>query len=77
MTDYDPKEFVLFALQHFGIIVNGQGQNKIYLEKGYAIEIEGPKLFKLLHRDEVVALFTDVEALCKFIKNDMALNEEN
>lgn len=77
MIDYNPKEFLLFALQHFGIEVVRQERRKIYLERGYVIEIEGRKLFKLLHDDQVVAPFANVEVLCKFIKDDMALNEKS
>ena len=76
MENYNTKDFLLFALQHFGIEVDRQDRRKIYLEQGYMIEIEGKKLFKLLHRDQVVAPFANVEVLCKFIKDDMALNEE-
>ncbi len=75
--DYDPKEFLLFALDHFGIEVVAQQGHLITLEKGYAIEIEGKNLFKLLQGGQVVAPFADVEALCRFIKMDMPFNEED
>ena len=68
--DYDPKEFLLFALAHFGIEAISQEGNLVMLEKGYTIEIEGENLFKLLQDGMVVAPFADVEALCQFIKMD-------
>lgn len=76
MKDYNTLEFLLFALQHFGIEIDRREQRKIFLEKGYMIEVEGKKLFKLLHHDHVIAPFSNVESLCKFIQDDMALNEE-
>ena len=77
MEDYNPKDFLLFGLQHFKIKVNSHDGKMVYLEKGYTIEIEGQRLFKLLHHNQVVAPFTDVEELCEFIKMDMQLNEES
>ena len=77
MEDYDPKEFLLFVLKHFGIEVTSHEGKMVYMNMGYAIEIEGRKLFKLLQGNQVVAPFTDVEKLCNFIKMDMELNEEN
>ena len=77
MNDYDPKAFLLFALNHFKIKVTSEEDKTVYIEKDYAVEIEGEKLFKLLHQNQVVAPFNDVEALCNFIKQDIALNEEN
>ena len=68
--DYDPKEFLLFALAHFGIEAISQEGNLVMLEKGYAIEIEGKELFKLLQDGLVIAPFTDVEEICQFIKMD-------
>ena len=77
MSDYDPKAFLLFALNHFKIKVTSEEGKMVYIEKDYAIEIEGTKRFKLLHQKQVVAPFNDVEELCNFIKQDIALNEEN
>lgn len=77
MQDYDPKQFLLFALDHFNLEVNGEKSKKVYLPKGYVIEVEGPQLYKLLQDDQVIAPFSDVEELCNFIKMDMKLNEED
>lgn len=77
MEDYDPKEFLLFALNHFNIKVISEEGKMVYIEKGYAVEIEGKKLFKLLQNNQVIAPFSGVEELCNFIKKDMELNEEN
>ena len=75
--DYDPKAFLLFALNHFGIIVTHHDEKMVYLERDYLVEIENPQLFKLLHHNQVIAPFDDVEQLCDFIKKDMALNGES
>ena len=77
MQEYNPKDFLLFALNHFNIAVISHGGEMIYLERSYVIEIEGQQLFKLLQGGQVVAPFTNVEELCNFIKMDMKLNEEN
>ncbi len=77
MEDYDPKEFLLFALNHFGIQVNSTTGKMVYLTKAYTIEIENKQLFKLIHDGQVVAPFDNVEELCLFIKRDQELNEEN
>jgi len=77
MENYDSKEFLLFALQHFKLDVVKIDGNTIYIEKDYSIEIEGQKLFKLIQGGNVVAPFNDVEELCNFIKRDIELNEES
>ena len=77
MEDYDPKEFLLFALNHFGLNVRSEEGKMVYLDHGYAIEIEAQKLFKLLQNDQVIAPFSDVAELCNFIKMDMPAHEED
>ena len=77
MDNYDPKEFLLFGLNHFKIKVDSHEGKMVYLEKGYTVEIEGKKLFKLLQNNQVIAPFSGVEELCEFIKKDIQLNEEN
>ncbi|MEL6968773.1 MAG: hypothetical protein AAFZ63_25235 [Bacteroidota bacterium] len=76
MEDYDPKDFLLFALNHFGLEVNHNEGKMVYLKQGYTIEIEGKELFKLSYQDEVVAPFGSVEELCHFIQSDIKLHEE-
>ena len=77
MENYDPKEYLLFALNHFNFkIISSEGK-MVFLEKEYTIEIEGKNLFKLKQGGQVVAPFNDVEELCNFIKMDMQLNEKN
>ncbi|PHN03830.1 hypothetical protein [Flavilitoribacter nigricans] len=75
MEDYDPKAFLLFGLQHFGLPVNTHEGNMVYLAGGYQIEIEGKSLFKLMQNGQVIGPFGGVEALCSFLKQDMALNQ--
>ncbi|MEO1627705.1 MAG: hypothetical protein AAFV25_21325 [Bacteroidota bacterium] len=77
MEDYDPKDFLLFALGHFDIPVQSHQGKMVYLAMEYAIEIEGKKLFKLTQANRVIAPFADVEEMCQFIKTDMQINEEN
>ena len=73
----DPKAVLLFSLDHFNIDVRSQNGKMVFLEKGYIIEVEGERLYKLLQDNQVIAPFDDVEELCNFIKMDMQLNEEN
>jgi hypothetical protein len=68
-ADYDPREFLLFALHHFDIKVAAAEDKLIRTEGGYAIEVEGQHLFKLLWQGQVVAPFDSVETLCRFIKH--------
>lgn len=77
MEDYDPKDFLLFALNHFDIQVHSHEGKMVYLDMEYTIEIEGKNLYKLLQGGQVVAPFADVEELCNFIKMDRQLNEKN
>lgn len=77
MEDYDPKDFLLFALNHFEIKVIKHEGKMVFIDKDYAVEIEGQKLFKLLQGGQVIAPFSNVEELCNFIKMDIQLNEEN
>ncbi|MEM6316553.1 MAG: hypothetical protein AAF960_02730 [Bacteroidota bacterium] len=77
MEAYNPKELLLFACNHFDLPVENHDGKIVHLEKGYTVEVEGQRLFKLLHDNQVVAPFDDVEELCHFIKQDIALNEES
>lgn len=77
MEDYNPKEFLLFALQHFDIEVVSHNEKMVYIAQGYTVEIERKDLFKLLHNNLVIAPFADIEELCSFIKKDMELHEES
>jgi len=74
--EVDPKEFLLFALQHFNLKVTAQQGKMVYLTGDYAVEVEGPGLYKLLQGGQVVAPFSGVEELCRFIKMDQQWNEE-
>ncbi|MEM1318890.1 MAG: hypothetical protein AAGG75_01470 [Bacteroidota bacterium] len=75
-ADFDPKDFLLFGLQHFGLRVQREEDHMVYIEQGYIVEIEGRQLYKLLQNNQVIAPFTSVEELCNFIKMDMQLNEK-
>lgn len=73
MEDIDIKDFLLYAMEQYEIKVERHDDHHLYLEKQYAIEIEGPQLFKLMHQGSVVAPFDDVEEMCIFISQDMKL----
>lgn len=75
--EVDPKAFLRFGLQHFGIKILSEEGAMFYLEHHYAVEIEKNGLFKLTQDKQVVAPFSDVEELCVFIKKDIELNEKN
>jgi hypothetical protein len=70
----DPKDYLLFALNHFGLPVLTHEGKLVTVEGGYAIEVEGENLYKLMHLGSVVGPFADVERLCEFIQMDKRLN---
>lgn len=61
------REWLLFALAEYNIRVIADNGNFVELEKEYVIEIEQNGVFKLLCGGAVVAPFTDLEELCRFI----------
>ena len=77
MEDVDPQPFLLFALSHFDLKVLKKEGKMIYIEQGYAVEIEGESLFKLMQGGQVISPFSDIEEMCNFIKKDMELNEKS
>ena len=70
----DPKAFLLFGLQHYGIEVKEVQGKLVSLVHEYVVEIEGPNLYKLMHQGQVIAPFAGVEMLCEFMKQDIQLN---
>ncbi|MEM6629230.1 MAG: hypothetical protein AAF694_06135 [Bacteroidota bacterium] len=73
-SSIDPQAFLLFGLQHFQLTVQKVEENKVFLLYGYEIEIEGPSLYKLTQEGLVIAPFSDVEDLCRFIAQDPVWN---
>jgi hypothetical protein len=63
-----PREWLLFALQDFGIAIMVDHGNKLEVEKDYTIEIEQNGVFKLIWGGSVVAPFVDLAELCQFIE---------
>jgi len=63
-----PREWLLLALEDFGIAIEQDRDNFIDIEKEYAIEIEKNGIYKLLWKGKVVAPFADLAELCNFIK---------
>ena len=72
--EFDPKDFLLFGLNHYNIKVLKNEGMYIQLIHDYSIEIEGPSLYKLIHENQVVGPFSSVEKLCEFIVQDIKLN---
>ncbi|RMG32065.1 MAG: hypothetical protein D6730_00285 [Bacteroidetes bacterium] len=77
METFDYKAYLLFALEHYGISLVSQQGDMLELAGGYSIEIEGEKLYKLLHEGQVVAPFSSVEEMCRFLLMDMQAYEED
>jgi hypothetical protein len=62
-----PREWLLQALDDFGIALLADEGAFLTVEKEYTIEIEQNGVFKLLWKGKVVAPFQDLEELCQFI----------
>lgn len=73
MDNISIPEVLSAALAAHDLAIAQQSGKRLFLAKGYAIEVENAQLFKLLHEGLVVAPFTDVEELCQFIKMDSEL----
>jgi hypothetical protein len=71
---YDPKELLLFVLNHYQIQVIREMGKIIEIEGDFTIEVEGTLLYKLYWKDMVVAPFDDLDKLCANIS--MELNRE-
>lgn len=71
MSEFKIDEFLLYVLRYYEIEVISHHDKVIELEKGYLIEIESERLFKLCHQGGVIAPFANVEELCYFIMQDM------
>lgn len=65
---FDPKELLLLVLRGMDIEIKKEIGKFVEVENGYTIEVEGKGLYKLLHRNQVVAPFADVVEMCGFIK---------
>ncbi len=63
-----PHEWLLLALDDFGITIIADDGRLVAVEKEYLIEIEQNGVFKLLWKGKVVAPFVDLAELCQFIK---------
>jgi hypothetical protein len=63
----DAKEELKDCLQFFNIEMESDEGNKVYLQKGYCIEVEANGLYKLMQHGEVIAPFDDLNELCHFI----------
>ena len=68
INQYDPKELLLLVLRGMDITILAERGKFVEVENGYTIEVEGKRLYKLLHKNQVVAPFVDAVELCGFIK---------
>ena len=68
INQYDPKELLLLVLRGMEVTILAENGKFIEVENGYTIEVEGKRLYKLWHKNQVVAPFADAVELCGFIK---------
>lgn len=66
-NNMDAKEELIDCLRFFNIDMEREEGNKVYLIRGYCIEVEANGLYKLLQHGEVIAPFDDLNELCHFI----------
>ena len=60
-------EILLQALQVYEIEVISIENNRVKLQNNYEIEVEKNKLYKLIDDGYIVAPFSDLNELCRFI----------
>jgi hypothetical protein len=72
LKEYDPKELLLFVLNHYQIAVLNIEDNKVEVEGDFTIEIEGILLYKLLWKGLVIAPFDDLDNLCANINMELS-----
>ena len=70
-------KLVVQLLPQYGLSLDHHQDKHIQLEGNYTIEIENPRLFKLLWNNQVIAPFDDLAEMLTFIQMDMQLNGEN
>lgn len=73
----ETMQLILQTLPDYGLSLGHYQDRKIQLQGNYTIEIENPKLFKLLWNNQVIAPFDDLAEMLTFIQMDMQLNGEN
>jgi hypothetical protein len=64
----DPKELLCLVLRGMDVAILKDNGKFVEVENGYTIEVERKGLYKLLHKNQVVAPFADVVEMCGFIK---------
>jgi hypothetical protein len=67
LAEYDPKELLLFVLEHYKIEIWNVGANRVEVEGNFSIEIEGVLLYKLYWENMVLAPYNDLDELCATI----------
>ena len=68
INQYDPKELLLLVLRGMEVEILKDNGKLVEVANGYTIEVESKSLYKLSHKNQVVAPFTDVVEMCSFIK---------
>jgi hypothetical protein len=68
INQFDPKELLLLVLRGMEVEILKDNGKFVEVANGYTIEVERKGLYKLLHRNQVVAPFADVVEMCGFIK---------
>jgi hypothetical protein len=68
---YDPKELLIFVLNHYQIEIKEVRQREIDVEGDFMIEVEGFMLYKLYWNDTVLAPFDDLDKLCAYISMEL------
>ena len=62
-------EILLEALKVYEIEVIAIEGNRVKLQNNYEVEVEKNKLYKLIDDGYIVAPFSDLNDLCRFIQN--------
>lgn len=62
-------ESLLKVMDSFDLPVLDHKGKVVVTISGFEIEVEGYRLYKLIHQGEIVSPFDDLKELCEFIKN--------
>lgn len=70
-------QLILQTLPEYGLHPDHYQDSKIQLQGNYTIEIENPRLYKLLWNNQVIGPFDDLAEMLTFIQMDMLINGKN
>lgn len=60
-------KILLDTLQEYGIAVLSVAGTRVMLENSFEVEVENTGLYNLFDEGFIVAPFTDINSLCRFI----------